>query len=689
MEKDRSHMTKEILNLTLEIIYLLTGEDYVPVSKSDVHITRSMSSRVSGRWGISHSPIMELPSPSLITKNNNDQKILEVTQKIIELLTGEVPIRCQDVTVYFSMEEWEYIEGHKDLYKDFMMENRPLPKIKDLNLKDCEVESHTIPLILSNVNSNTIPTPNKSSLKSCRKKWPRKRKLKWVRKAKARPAIGEKMSTLLNHEWSQCASPLKAASAACSNDDNSPANRSLSDPHTIEHLSHKNIDRCAQTQPVSKIMKSESSYATNPGHMTSDVFEPTEYIESKVPSGVNEDFGSYMTSCYTDIYASTDHPQCTPHIIKEEPVSCDEEGQTVSLSDHCTATYYTQCVSNGIKEEPDLFSIGHIDEYDPAGAEQYRSDMVRMESAPTDCLQRPCTTMEPKPKQCATSNPGRTTNLIARECTTINASPRHYINTEFSPTQCTAISHAPRSCPNTDQFNLTKEEAFSDNESYDDHTPIEYSDTHYALVQGSLNDRSKNRGQTRSKKLSIANARDYNKTYCEKTTPLVHQSSLLSQTSYVCSVCKKSFTSSFGLVRHQTVHNGNKVACPQCGKLFFYKSSLLIHQRIHTGEKLFGCPVCGKCFTNNSNLIVHQRIHTGEKPFSCLVCGKRFGHKGHLNRHARTHGAEKVTESIGDDEPNSWVACKVNQQALKIYDTSSYSAYNKRYQSVESPPQCT
>ncbi|PIO25841.1 hypothetical protein AB205_0135930, partial [Aquarana catesbeiana] len=108
--------------LTLEIVCLLTGEDCTVVMKSSIENNiKGISHHLSTRQG----PITMHAPPILTLQKNNEQKILEVTSKMMELLTGEVPIRCQDVTVYFSMEEWEYLEGHKDLYKDIMMENQP------------------------------------------------------------------------------------------------------------------------------------------------------------------------------------------------------------------------------------------------------------------------------------------------------------------------------------------------------------------------------------------------------------------------------------------------------------------------------------------------------------------------------------------------------------------------------------
>ncbi|KAG9461384.1 hypothetical protein GDO78_017048 [Eleutherodactylus coqui] len=125
MEKDRNKIVESILNLTLEILFQLTGEDYTVVKKTSSDGCRAP---VCDGWGRPLHPITGLPHHHLIHENINVQKILELTNKMIELLTGEVPIRCQDVAVYFSMEEWEYLEGHKDLYKEAMMETRqPLP----------------------------------------------------------------------------------------------------------------------------------------------------------------------------------------------------------------------------------------------------------------------------------------------------------------------------------------------------------------------------------------------------------------------------------------------------------------------------------------------------------------------------------------------------------------------------------
>ncbi|XP_056417169.1 oocyte zinc finger protein XlCOF7.1-like [Hyla sarda] len=115
MKTDNDEMTKRILNVTLEIIYLLTGEDYGPVKNSIRPVT--------SRGGLSKTQNPTVVS-SPIQKGHREEEILGLTNKIIELLTGEVSLRCQDVAVFLSVEEWEYLEGHKDLYMDFLMETQ-------------------------------------------------------------------------------------------------------------------------------------------------------------------------------------------------------------------------------------------------------------------------------------------------------------------------------------------------------------------------------------------------------------------------------------------------------------------------------------------------------------------------------------------------------------------------------------
>ncbi|XP_073416904.1 uncharacterized protein [Dendrobates tinctorius] len=86
MDMDRDKMAERILHLTLEILFRLTGEDYTVVKKTS---SDRCQDPVSEGWGRPLSPITGPPPHPLIHEDINDQKILELTYKMIELLTGE------------------------------------------------------------------------------------------------------------------------------------------------------------------------------------------------------------------------------------------------------------------------------------------------------------------------------------------------------------------------------------------------------------------------------------------------------------------------------------------------------------------------------------------------------------------------------------------------------------------------
>ncbi|XP_073411251.1 oocyte zinc finger protein XlCOF29-like [Dendrobates tinctorius] len=89
MDMDRDKMVERMLHLTLEILFRLTGEDYTVVKKTS---SDRCQDPVSEGWGRPLSPITGPPPHPLIHEDINDQKILELTYKMIELLTGEVTL---------------------------------------------------------------------------------------------------------------------------------------------------------------------------------------------------------------------------------------------------------------------------------------------------------------------------------------------------------------------------------------------------------------------------------------------------------------------------------------------------------------------------------------------------------------------------------------------------------------------
>uniref|UniRef100_A0A452GHZ1 C2H2-type domain-containing protein n=1 Tax=Gopherus agassizii TaxID=38772 RepID=A0A452GHZ1_9SAUR len=140
-------------------------------------------------------------------------------------------------------------------------------------------------------------------------------------------------------------------------------------------------------------------------------------------------------------------------------------------------------------------------------------------------------------------------------------------------------------------------------------------ESHSALLQSSKGDVSRSHEQGTAHEIQHRDLKD-------TTRP------------YVCCECRKAFSQSFELTRHQRIHTGERpYGCCECGKSFIQHSHLIRHQRNHTGERPYKCGECGKSFTQSSDLIIHQRMHTGERPycqgktchFSLSDTGRRWG----------------------------------------------------------------
>ncbi|XP_069606318.1 zinc finger protein 25-like [Ranitomeya imitator] len=661
MERDRDKMER-ILPLTLEIIFRLTGEDYTVVKKTSIERCQDP---VTEGWGRLQSPNTGPPPHTLIHEDVNDQKILELTYKMIELLTGEVPIRCQDVTVYFSKEEWKYFKEHKEvnqpLTSPVLSSKRTTPERcpQPLLPQDCKEEDPNVP---QDHQACIISEPLSGDL-LCEKIFLIDPSVMDGDKDKMVDRIlhltleilfrltGKGYTVVKKTSMERCQAPVSEGWGRILSPIMGPPPHPLiyediNDQKILE-LTYKMIELLTGEVPMR--CQDVTVYFS---------MEEWEYLEGHkdlykdVMMAVPQPFASPVLSRKRTTPERCPRP-LLPHVCKQEDPNVPQDHQGEDLTHINTTETHVRGGDEGCNEEISTYdypddctrsSEGHlissIFKSDDLDVTQDINDIyVAIPDIPSS-LHSKDLSFDPF-KQVLSSNSAFTHQQILTEEKSFSSSEcgrdfnqklklvgQEKIHTEKKSYSCSECGN----CFSVKSKLVTHQRTHTGEKPYSCSECEKCFSVKSKLVKHQ-------RTHTGEKPYSCS---ECGKCFSRNSHFVTHQRSHTGEKPFSCSECGNSFVNKINLVKHQRTHTGEKpFSCKECGKYFAYKSNLVTHQRTHTGEKPYSCSECGKCFAKKSHLVTHERSHTGEKPFSCSECGRCFAKKTHLDKHQRTHTGEK------------------------------------------------
>lgn len=559
MAAERSPVTEDIISLTLEIVHLLTGEDFGVVRKS------GESPVTTG------SPRSIQPTLCSLTRDlENDKKILEVSNKIIHLLTGEV---------------WKFL-GHAALYNDPTTErHQTITTLESSKFSQSETTKDEIKEEVASGHRRGLPQ-------------------------NGIPILEENKDDVIGEEAMSCeGGPLTI--------DDVPASLEYAEDTSddkemvISHDEQNTVPSDSDTPP------DHEQHAFN--HVKDELIGGGEALLPRAESTpgsashVKEERSTEELHLPdVDIYRHTGM-QYAAHIKAETPVY--EEGGATD-GDLYAQTDYT-VPETDVDSGPEIDTGQRLEA--PLGAIPQYTGMIYHPPFPPQI-----TVTVDGTHQCSQCQ-----KLFTRNSDLLKHQRVHQRSQPIICTEC-GKTFTKKSMYERHQRVHTGEKPFSCGDCGKCFAVSAHLTTHQRIHTGEKPFVCADCGKSFNQKASLIKHRRTHtgekpfvcsvcgKCFTSSANLTLHQRIHTGEKPYSCSVCGKSFRSSPNLISHQRIHTGEKpYSCSVCNKFFTNSSVLVRHQRTHTGEKPYLCSECGKGFTRNSLLIKHQLIHRGQRPYAC------------------------------------------------------------------------
>ncbi|XP_068112873.1 zinc finger protein 271-like [Hyperolius riggenbachi] len=573
MMEDWSHMTERILDLTVELILLVTGEHYKLVKETSGELL-TPSSHLHGP-----SPIIVWSPHSLIFERNNVKKIVEVINKMMELLTGE---------------EWQYLDVKKEFYKDTMIEIQPPLIALDGSSNRNPPERCTGPLYSQSfpqedlTNSQNYQDGKQNNVSTTGKNEVKEEK-------EGADSVMEEAELSGGHK--DLCSDFKIESSISTNlSESSTGPLYLRNCPLDDHMNshHDQAEELIDIKPKVEQEKEEdieeetevtggwqcveegdmmvTSELGMPVLDRDDVRNPSEVHPIPPPDGATEDDG--ITQC-SPITGNTHHRDHSADGSPSDPEESSDQSHSIK------AQSIAEDSANNISE--DRCGVGKRLSCSECGERFSRKSALTLHLK---------THIEGHPYSCS-------------ECGKIYSTKQNLLRHIRSHT-----GERPYSCSECGKDFFQKSHLMKHQARHTGEHPFSCSEC--------------------------------GKKFSAKGDLVVHFRRHTGEKPYLCSECGKSFAESGALVKHMKRHRGEQpFSCSDCGKRYSAKADLVRHFRGHTGERPYSCAECGKDFILKSHLIKHQVCHTGVQPFLCSECGKSFSAKSNLVRHFRKHTSER------------------------------------------------